>query len=262
MNKSELIDHVAQAAGLSKADADARVMKVAKIMHLTEVLDRMPNQISEGEKQRLAVARAIVRDPLFVKSGRGIVATAHAQALHQRLLRGLQGERVRVLTDGIGSIDVSNTSVDHAAVVNPLLAERIEVLRGPQSLLYGSSAIGGVVNVIDRRIPVKVPDEPVHLGAIATYGSAASERSLAAASDVGLGGGWVLHGDGSWSKSNDLKIGGFALTPDLRAKALATSLLPPDPNSDVDFAANAAQRDTLPNTAARSQLSFDFDAPS
>ena len=49
--------------GLSKADADQRVMKVAKIMHLTEVLDRMPNQISEGEKQRLAVARAIVRDP-------------------------------------------------------------------------------------------------------------------------------------------------------------------------------------------------------
>ena len=49
--------------GLSRADADQRVMKVAKIMHLTEVLDRMPNQISEGEKQRLAVARAIVRDP-------------------------------------------------------------------------------------------------------------------------------------------------------------------------------------------------------
>jgi multiple sugar transport system ATP-binding protein len=49
--------------GLSKADTDARVMKVAKIMHLDTVLDRMPNQISEGEKQRLAVARAIVRDP-------------------------------------------------------------------------------------------------------------------------------------------------------------------------------------------------------
>jgi len=48
---------------LSKADTDARVMKVAGIMHLTEVLDRMPGQISEGEKQRLAVARAIVRDP-------------------------------------------------------------------------------------------------------------------------------------------------------------------------------------------------------
>jgi multiple sugar transport system ATP-binding protein len=49
--------------GLSKVDSDARVMKVAKIMHLVDVLDRMPNQISEGEKQRLAVARAIVRDP-------------------------------------------------------------------------------------------------------------------------------------------------------------------------------------------------------
>lgn len=49
----------------------------------------------------------------------------------------MQGERVRLLTDGLGSIDVSNTSADHAAAINPLLAQRIEVLRGPQSLLYG-----------------------------------------------------------------------------------------------------------------------------
>jgi multiple sugar transport system ATP-binding protein len=60
--------------GLSKADTDARVMKVAKIMHLDTVLDRMPNQISEGEKQRLAVARAIVRDPNCFLFGRAAVA--------------------------------------------------------------------------------------------------------------------------------------------------------------------------------------------
>lgn len=182
----------------------------------------------------------------------GVTATSFGPTASRPVLRGLQGERVRVLTDGIGAIDVSNTSVDHAAVVNPLLAERIEVLRGPQSLLYGSSAIGGVVNVIDRRIPVKVPDEPVHVGGLATYGSAANERSVSGAVDVPLGGGWVVHGDGSWSKSDDLRIGGYALTPALRAQALASSLLPADPASDVDFAANAAVKGTLPNTAARS----------
>ncbi len=182
----------------------------------------------------------------------GVSATSFGPTASRPVLRGLQGERVRVLTDGIGAIDVSNTSADHASVVNPLLAERIEVLRGPQSLLYGSSAIGGVVNVIDRRIPGRLIDEPVHVGAIATYGSAANERSLAGSMDVKFGSGWVIHGDGSWSKSDDLRIGGYALTPALRAQALASSLLALDPVSDVDFAANAAVKGTLPNSAARS----------
>ncbi len=181
----------------------------------------------------------------------GVSATSFGPSASRPVLRGLQGERVRVLTNGIGSIDVSNTSVDHAAVVNPLLAERIEVLRGPQSLLYGSAAIGGVVNVIDGRIPNSVPDEAAHIGALASYGSAAKERNLAGSVDAPLGGGFVVHADGSWAKSDDLKIGGYALTPALRAEALASSLLPPDPSSDVDFAANAAVKGKLPNTAAR-----------
>jgi len=180
----------------------------------------------------------------------GVSATSFGPNASRPILRGLQGERVRVLSNGIGSIDVSNTSVDHAAAVNPLLAERIEVLRGPQSLLYGSAAMGGVVNVIDRRIPNSVPDEAVHITAQGTYGSAANERSLAASADAPLGGGWVAHADGSYLKSGDLRIGGYALTPALRAEALLSSRLPHDPNSDINFADNAAVRGTLPNTAS------------
>jgi len=180
----------------------------------------------------------------------GVSATSFGPTASRPVLRGLQGERVRVMTDGLGSIDVSNTSVDHAAVVNPLLAERIEVLRGPQSLLYGSSAIGGVVNVIDRRIPISVPDEPVHVGALATYGSAANERSVSGAVDAPLGGGWVLHADGSYAKTGDLRIGGPALAPALRAEALESSLLPADPDAPVDFAGNAAVRGKLPNSGS------------
>src|SRR3546814_5685245 len=100
------------------------------------------------------------------------------------ILRGFQGERVRVLTDGIGAFDVSNTSVDHAVAINPLLAERIEVVRGPSALLFGSSAIGGVVNVLDARIPRVVPEEAVHLEAIGSYGSAADERTASGAVDL------------------------------------------------------------------------------
>ena len=183
----------------------------------------------------------------------GVSATSFGPSASRPVLRGLQGERVRILTDGIGSIDVSNTSVDHAVVVNPLLAERIEVLRGPQSLLYGSSAIGGVVNVIDKRIPRSVPDEPVHIGALATYGSAANERSGAGSIDVPIGSNWVIHADGSYMKTDDLKIGGYALTPELRRQALASAQLPQDPDAEepIDFAANANVKGKLPNSQSK-----------
>lgn len=183
----------------------------------------------------------------------GVSATSFGPNASRPVLRGLQGERVRVLSNGIGSIDASNTSADHAPAINPLLAKRIEVLRGPQALQYGSAAIGGVVNVIDRRIPDAVPDEPVHFAAMGGYASATEERSFTASADVALGGGWVGHVDGAWLKTSDMRIGGFALTPALRAEALATSLLPFDPDDppEFDFAANAAVRDKLPNSAAR-----------
>ena len=181
----------------------------------------------------------------------GVSATSFGPSASRPVLRGLQGERVRVLTNGLGAIDVSNTSVDHAPVVNTLLADRIEVLRGPQSLLYGSSAIGGVVNVIDHRIPNAVPDEPIHVGALLNYGSAANERSASASVDVPIGGGWVVNANGSYLKTDDLKIGGYALTPELREQALASAQLPADPDEEpIDFAANAAVRGTLPNTAS------------
>jgi len=183
----------------------------------------------------------------------GVSATSFGPNASRPILRGLQGERVRVLTDGIGSVDVSNTSVDHAVVINPLLAERVEVLRGPEALLYGSAAIGGVVNVIDKRIPRAIPDEPVHIDAIASYGSAANERSGGVALDAPIGGGFVAHFDGSYLKTGDLRIGGYALSPQARAQALASAALPQDPDAaePIDFATNAAVRGKLPNSSAK-----------
>lgn len=172
----------------------------------------------------------------------GVSATSFGPNASRPVLRGFQGERVRILTDGIGSLDVSNTSVDHAVAINPLTAERIEVLRGPAALLFGSAAIGGVVNVIDARIPRRVPDEAVHVDGILTYGSAANERSVNGALDVPLGGGFVAHVDGNYSKTDDLEIGGHVLTRALRAEAAAS------PDADIRALANLKGR--LPNTAA------------
>ena len=69
------------------------------------------------------------------------------------IIRGLDGDRIRILANGGGSLDASSLSYDHAVAVDPMSIERIEVLRGPGALLYGGSAVGGVVNVIDNRIP-------------------------------------------------------------------------------------------------------------
>jgi iron complex outermembrane receptor protein len=173
----------------------------------------------------------------------GVSATSFGPNASRPVLRGLQGERIRVLTDGIGSFDVSNTSVDHAVAINPLTADRIEVLRGPAALLFGSSAIGGVVNVVDSRIPRRVPTEAVHLEGIATYGSAAEERSGSAALDVPIAGKLVLHVDGSYLKTNDLETGGFILSRQQRAAAVASG--------DPDIADLAKLRGRLPNSAAR-----------
>lgn len=182
----------------------------------------------------------------------GVSATSFGPSASRPILRGFQGERIRVLTDGIGSIDVSNTSVDHAVIINPLLAQRIEVLRGPAALLYGSSAVGGLVNVIDKRIPRIIPDKGYSVDAIGTYGSAANERSIGGSANVALGKQIVINANGSYSRTDDLRIGGFALTPERRAEALATSLLPFDPADPerIDYAANAAIRGLLPNTAS------------
>ncbi|WP_294195492.1 TonB-dependent receptor [uncultured Sphingomonas sp.] len=180
----------------------------------------------------------------------GVSATSFGPNASRPILRGFQGDRIRVLTDGIGSIDVSNTSVDHAVVIDPLLAERVEVLRGPAALLYGSSAVGGVVNVVDRRIPRALPDNGYRVDAIGTYGSAANERSLGGAADVTAAGPLVLHVDGSYLKSDDLRTGGFILSRAARRASLALAGVPQDGDEPIDFAGNAALRGKLPNSAA------------
>lgn len=182
----------------------------------------------------------------------GVSATSFGPNASRPVLRGLQGERVRILTDGIGAFDVSNTSADHAVVIDPLLAERIEVLRGPATLLFGSSAIGGVVNVIDKRIPRVVPDEIAHVDAMATYGYAADERSVGAAVDVPVGKQFVVHADGSYLKTGNLRVGDYVLAPSARAMALANAGTETDDQIDegVDFAGNAALKARLPNSAA------------
>jgi iron complex outermembrane receptor protein len=173
----------------------------------------------------------------------GVSATFFGPNSSRPILRGFDGERVRILTDGIGSFDVSNTSVDHAVAINPLTADRVEVVRGPAALLYGSSAIGGVVNVTDRRIAREIPDEFAHIDASATLGSAARERGIAGAVDVPLGStGLVVHADGSFLETDDYRVGDYIFSRDLREAAA---------EEGGEVAEEAEARGRVDNTDAR-----------
>ena len=175
----------------------------------------------------------------------GVSATSFGPTASAPVLRGLTGDRVRVLTDGIGSLDLSSSGPDHAIAINPITAERIEVLRGPGALLFGSSAIGGVVNVIDTRIPRHTQDPPLGVDALLSYGSAADERSANLAVDVPLGEHVVAHVDGNYSKSDDLRTGGYILSKDLRREAAASL--------DADVRELAGLKGELPNSESESK---------
>ena len=173
----------------------------------------------------------------------GVTASFFGPNASRPILRGMDAERVRVLTDGIGSFDMSNASADHAVAINPLASDRVEVVRGPAALLYGSSAIGGVVNMSDRRIPRVVPPEAVHLDLAGTLASAAKERSIAGTADLPLGEtGLVTHVDGSFIRTGDYRAGGHIFSEHVREEAEAIG---------GEVAEEAQARGRVPNSDAR-----------
>lgn len=181
----------------------------------------------------------------------GLSATSFGPGASRPVIRGSQGNRVAVLTDGIGNIDASNTSADHAVTIDALTTERIEVLRGPAVLLFGGQATGGAVNVIDKRIPRNIPEEAVHVDALFGYSSVAREYSAGTSVDVPISDRFVVHADGSYRNSGGLRIGGNVLSPTLQADALAFAADQTALGNPVE-AANArnwaAARGRLPNS--------------
>ncbi len=105
----------------------------------------------------------------------GVSASAFAAGASRPILRGFEGPRVRILESGLDTFDVSDTSPDHGVAIEPLLTDRIEILRGPATLLYGSSAIGGAVNRIGKEIPRQPVDPKGYEGAVETRYATVSE---------------------------------------------------------------------------------------
>lgn len=140
----------------------------------------------------------------------GVTATQFGPNASRPVIRGLDAERVRIMQNGIGVLDASSLSFDHAVAIDPLIIEQIDVVRGPAALLYGGSAVGGVVNAIDRRIPTEAIEGIVGRTE-ARFGGANDQRNGAGVIDIGNGK-FAIHADAYKRKTNDLEIPGFAVS--------------------------------------------------
>jgi len=151
-----------------------------------------PVTVLSGDELRMKTGHSIGET---LKNELGISSQSFGPGVGTPVIRGQAGPRVRVLNNGIGANDMSAISPDHATSVEPLLADRIEVLRGPATLLYGSGAIGGVVNVIDSRIPGQMPDKALGGALEQRFDSTSDETSTALRID-GDQGNLAYHLDG------------------------------------------------------------------
>ena len=146
----------------------------------------------------------------------GVATTFFGAGSSRPVLRGLGAERVQVLTNGIGVIDVSAASPDHQVTGDGIDAEKIEILRGPASLAYGGQAIGGVVNVIDGLIKEELPEDPVSGDLFTAYNSVNEGTELAGRGEF-TAGQFVFTLSGSMRDFDNYDIPDFAESSLLRA---------------------------------------------
>jgi iron complex outermembrane receptor protein len=200
-----------------QAEENAQIITPARVLSGDELRDKIEPSLGA----------TLAREP-------GVSASAFGAGASRPIIRGLEGPRIKILQNGMSVSDVSGISNDHAVAVESSTARQIEILRGPASLLYGSGAIGGLVNVVNDRIPTELLPKPSGEAEL-RFGSADKERNLSFSAD-GSTGSIGLHLDGNARNTDDYKIPGFAA--------------PNDPNSAFG---------TLPSSFSRSH-SLGFGA--
>lgn len=194
---------------LEHSDSHIEEMIVTSTLHRSRADTAMPVSILTGEELREKVAATLGET---LQDEVGVTTASFGAGVGSPVIRGQGGNRVQVLQGGIGNIDASAISADHANSLEPALAERIEVIRGPATLLYGNGAIGGVVNVIDNRIPRSMPSGLT--GIVETRNNSVSDQQVTVGRLEGGAGNIAWHIDGVYRESNDIDVPGFAINPD------------------------------------------------
>ena len=136
----------------------------------------------------------------------GITSSHFGAGASRPIIRGMDGPRVKVLSDGAELHDASTISPDHAVASEPLLATQIEVLRGPSALVYGGGAVGGVVNVLDGKVPTAIPQKGIEGSAELRANTGAGEGA-GAFSLTGGAGNLAVHVEGVARDAGDYRVG-------------------------------------------------------
>lgn len=187
------------------------------VLESVEVVDdklqpqRQPAQsVLSGDALQLQQADTLGKT---LENQMGVANASFGAGVGIPVIRGLSGSRVRIMQDGIGSHDASFLSPDHAVAIEPLFAEEIEVVRGPDTIRYGGNAIGGMVNVKDQRIPERTPENLIG-GATETRFDTNGDGSNSAFK-IDLGKDMLaLRVGGFYRNRNDTEIAGEAIDAD------------------------------------------------
>ena len=179
---------VVTATPFRAAEAE-QILTPAKILAGDELRDKVGSSLGETLSQEL-----------------GVSASGFGAGASRPIIRGLEGSRVKMMENGMAVSDVSGLSNDHAVAAEGAVARQIEILRGPAALLYGSGAIGGLVNVVNERIPTHLEEKPVGQAEI-RYGTVDNGRNASGSVDAARGD-IGFHVDGNIRRAHDYKIPG------------------------------------------------------
>jgi iron complex outermembrane receptor protein len=163
-----------------------------------------------AEKVSGSLGETVAQEP-------GVRSASFGAAVGRPVIHGLAGARVKTTEDRIDSLDLATASADHAVTVEPFIANQITILKGPSTLLYGSAAIGGVVDVETGRIARELPEEQFQGRAELRFGDNADSKIAAARLDGRVGESFVWHLDAFSKQADDYEIPGFVESAALRA---------------------------------------------
>jgi iron complex outermembrane receptor protein len=207
MDKCTLAGIVASlfAAQVYAAEHEIEEIVVTGPFHEPVTESALPVSVLSGEALRKQVANSLGET---LDGQPGVHSSSFGTGVGQPVLRGQSGKRVQVLQNSVFIADAANVSPDHANGIEPLLADSIEVVRGPATLLYGSGAIGGVVNVIDQRVPSRLFEKP-EIVLEQSHNSVNDENRTIVGVTASLGS-FGVHFDAYDRRSENVNVPGFA----------------------------------------------------
>lgn len=194
-NQEKILPPVTVTAAPFDADETRQLLTPAKILRGDELRNKLGASLGDTLSREL-----------------GVSASSFGAGASRPIIRGMDGPRIKILQNGMSVSDLSALSSDHGVAVEASTAQQIEILRGPAALLYGSGAIGGLVNVVNQRIPKALPTQATGEAEL-RFGSADNEKSLSLSTDASAGS-IALHLDGNLRDADNYDIPGFAVRND------------------------------------------------